>query len=122
MASNPAPAILTNPQLPLEIRLYSPEDEATIYTRSIIPWGVLKKAMRLQKTFADPKKIEPEDLDSLSALIVQAFGDRFTIDQLDKGADVDEMVAVMNQIIARAGLRMKDEAKVNPTLPPGQEK
>jgi hypothetical protein len=83
---------------------------------------VLKKALRLQKSFTNPEKVGPEELDDLAALIVLAFGDRFTIEQVDNGANVNEMITVMQQIIARAGFRMQEQQAKNPTLPPGQEK
>jgi hypothetical protein len=130
MSDMPAPAPVTEitkidiiaKRKPLEIRLYNSENEPTVYTRSIVTWGVIKKAMRMSKRFTKPEDTNEEDLDSLSALIVEAFGDRFSMEDLDKGADVGEMISVMMNIVARAQQIMKEQSRANPTLPPGQEK
>ena len=53
-------------------------------------------------------------LDALAALVVEAFSGQFTVDQLNNGTDIGEMLAVLNLIVSKARTGMGG----NPT-PPG---
>jgi len=53
-------------------------------------------------------------VDALAALVVEAFGGQFTVDQLNDGADIGEMLTVLNLIVSKARTGMGG----NPT-PPG---
>lgn len=110
---------------PIEITFYEPGENGepdvvrAKFVRSIIPFGILKKAIRFAKS-VDVEKLShlesladlPEDLaDELSSLVVMAFGDRFTPDDLEKYADTGDMIATITNILARAG------SSANPTPP-----
>jgi hypothetical protein len=107
---------------PIEITFYEADDENTVkarYTRSIVPWGVLKRAIKFAKS-VDLTKLQdlsdfadlPDDLaDELSSIVVFAFGDRFSMLDLEKYVDTNDMMAVLNNILARAG------NAANPTPP-----
>lgn len=100
---------------PLEITLYSDHDEVKkTYTRSIIPWRVLKKAVRLQTL--DAGHMTEEDVDSIAALVVEAFGDQFTLDELNSGAELGEMMTVLATIVTRASAAFQ-QANPIPTQP-----
>src|SRR5574340_1815565 len=86
---------------PLTIRLYDPNNEFKEYSRAIVPWGVFKLAIRLSKNINEQDPTE-EDLDAIAGLIIMAFGDQFTLDELDKGADATEMMTILNTIMAKA--------------------
>ena len=47
-------------------------------------------------------ELTEEDIDAISGVIVETFGGKFSINDLDKGCDVDEVLAVFNNIVARA--------------------
>lgn len=99
------------------IHLYDENSEITAtFTRSFVPWKLLKEAVklaeRLNKNSTD-EEISEEDCDAIAKLIAAVFGDKFTVEQLNDGADVSEMMTVMNQIIAKA-----QGGAGNPT-PPG---
>lgn len=96
---------------PLTITLYASGDEGQTYTRSIIPWGILKKAIALTKS-VDQKNIGEKDMDAMAGLIVEAFGNQFSVNDLDNGADVGEMFTVLQNIVARAGALVR----ANPTI------
>jgi hypothetical protein len=83
--------------------------------RSFVPWRLLKKAIRLSKTLSNlsEENLTEEDVDAIASLVVDAFGDHFTVDQLSEGADLAEMMAVMQAIVSRA-----QGITVNPP-PPG---
>ncbi len=99
---------------PIEITLYDSEDAPIkTYTKSIVPWGVLKKAIKLAKNL-DTNSMDEAKLDELTAFVVAAFGDRFSMEDLEKGADISDMMNVLQMIVAKAG-----GLSANPT-PPGK--
>jgi hypothetical protein len=100
---------------PITLTLYDAQDEKVgEFTRTIIPWGILKRAVRLSKTMnkEDPSE---EDMDALAGLVVEIFGNQFSVEDLDNGADVSEMVAVLTAIMSKANAVMP-----NPTRPAGK--
>lgn len=99
---------------PMKIMLYDPEtDEVKAeYTRSFVPWRLLKAAIRLQ-TELDPQNMNEADVDRLAALVVDVFGDKFTVEELDNGADITDMLAVLQMVTAKARAAL-------PNLKPGQ--
>jgi len=105
------------PGTPIKITLYGADAEGKDYSRSIIPWGILKKAIALTKSI-DQENVEEKDMDAIAALIVEAFGDQFSIQDLDNGADIGEMIAVLENIVARASTLVKS----NPTMMPSSRK
>jgi len=87
----------------MEITLYDPETNEVVatHTRMFVPWKLLKAAVRLAKNL-DPENMTEEDADQLAALVVETFGNKFSIQDLNNGADLAEMVSVLNTIIAKA--------------------
>ncbi len=91
----------------IKLTLYDPETNEVKheYTQLFVPWKLLKTAVRLSKSIGKSLNIEEmqeADVDALAALVVETFGDKFSIDELNKGADIGEMVTVLNQIVAKA--------------------
>lgn len=103
---------------PIKITIYEANDEIKKeYSRTTIPWGVLKKAIALTKAI-DKDDVGEADIDAIAGLIVEAFGNQFGIQDLDAGADINEMMAVLENIVARAGALVK----ANPTTTPSSKK
>lgn len=103
-----------NKPTPIVIRIYDAAGDFTEFVRLFVPWKILKAAIRLAKLFNN-KKIEDfteDDADSLAALVVEAFGNQFTLDQINAGADISEMLTVIQNIVAKA-----QGGAPNPTLP-----
>ena len=97
---------------PMVIHLYDQNDEeVAVFSRSFIPWKALKKAIKLIKQI-DLEDLKEEDIDLIAGLIAEVFGDKFTVEQLDDGADLGEMLAVLQNIMARA-----NGISLNPTPP-----
>lgn len=95
---------------PLHITLYDANDEVIAeHDRNHVRWGILKAAMRLAQNFNSENPSEAE-VDALAGLVVDAFGNQFSISDLEN-ADIDEMLAILNQIVAKAGSLMRS----NPT-------
>lgn len=105
------------PKNPIRITLYDPEtnEEKATYTRMFVPWKLLKVSVRLAKDL-DPTNITEEDTDALAGMVVEVFGNKFSIDDLNEGADIGEMITVMNTIIGKARGGM---SAANPPTPPG---
>lgn len=103
---------MTDQPTPLTIRLYDADGEYTEYTQMIIPWGIMKMAIAISENM-NTEKPTAADIDALAGLVVAVFGNRFTVEELDKGAEVSEMMAVINNIVARASNLIKS----NPTKP-----
>jgi hypothetical protein len=91
---------------PMKITLYDPEtnEERKTFVRSYVPWRLLKKAVKLSKalTDMDVNDLSEENMDAITSLVVDTFGDQFTIQELDDGADLGEMMTVLYAIIAKA--------------------
>ena len=97
----------------MKITLYDENsEEKKTFTRTFVPWRLLKKAIQLSKTL-NLEQVSEEDLDSLAGLVVEAFGDQFSLDELNDGADITEMVTVLQIIMTRAGGSLGG----NPTKP-----
>lgn len=100
---------------PVTITLYGPDDEVlATYSRSIVPWGLLKRAWRVSNKMQGSAEMSEEIFDELSGLVVELFGDKFTAAELSKGTDMGEVLAILQEIIARAERVMP---KVNPMTP-----
>jgi hypothetical protein len=85
------------------ITLYSENDETkTEHRRLIVPWGILKRAVKLSKNLGDGSNISEEQIDEISDLLVENFGGSFTREELEKGADVAEIMVCFQSIQARA--------------------
>lgn len=97
---------------PLIIRLYDAEGEHTEFSQMIIPWGIMKMAISISENM-NTEKPTAADIDSLAGLVVAVFGNRFSVEDLNRGAEVGEMLAVINNIVARAANLMMS----NPTRP-----
>lgn len=105
---------------PIELTLYDPETNEVIqtFTRSFVPWAILKRAIRLQKSLGG--EMSEETLDELAGLVVAVFGDKFTLEQVTNGADAGEMMTVIQEIIARANNAVIGKpGDGNPTLATG---
>lgn len=90
--------------VPVELTIYDSENEPVKkLSRLIVPWGVLKKAVRLAKSIAqNPDDLGEYDLDQLTDLIIQVFGEeKITREELETGADIGDMIATIQAIVGR---------------------
>lgn len=87
---------------PVKLTIYDADDEPVKeLSRLVIPWGILKRAVRMVEHL-DLEHVKEEDIDAISALIVEVFGGKVTIEELDAGADLDDMIACLEQVISKA--------------------
>lgn len=112
----------------IKITLYGPNDEAgETFTRRTIPWGFLKRALRLSEQIeagkepAEPEKndffsrfgrwihrndrklsSEEQMIDVISEFVVDVFNNQFTVKELEDGAEISEIMTVLQAIVSRA--------------------
>lgn len=90
------------PSTAIKITLYSENDEKKdTYQRLIVPWGMLKRAVRMSKNKKGAEVTEAQ-IDEISDLLVELFKGSFTREELEAGADVGEIMACFQSIIAKA--------------------
>lgn len=111
------------PGVPIEFTLYGPTDEVLAsYSRAIITSRFLERAIDLSVAFQDgleDPQTWKEILQGLDQLLVDFYGEQFTLDEIREGGDFREKMAVLNAILARAGQTFgPDQLPENPT-PPG---
>jgi hypothetical protein len=98
---------------PMVIHLYNSEGEVEkTFTQTFVPWKMLKAAVKLAATLNKDQPTE-DDIDGITNLVVSTFQGKVTKDELDAGADLAEMMAVMRQIVATS-----KAINLNPTPPP----
>lgn len=86
----------------MQITLYGDDNEPReTYSRLFVPWKLLKRAISLAENMKDGK-LTDESIDDLAGLVVDVFGNKFTVEDLNQGADVGEMMAVLTAIVGRA--------------------
>ncbi len=97
---------------PIKLTLYEPEsgEELKTYTAAFIPWRLLKKAAGLQDI--DQSHLTEADIDNIATVVIETFGGKFTLDELNAGAEVGEMMSVITAITTQAS-----GGSLNPTPP-----
>ncbi len=100
----------------IEMILYDEDSEPKVtYRQSFVPFRLLKEAVKLQEYVSelqDPQKMKPETIDNLADFVVAFFGNKFSREDLLDGAELSEVMTVINQIVT------KINGGANPTLPP----
>lgn len=102
---------------PISVKLYDPETNEVkqTFTRSFIPWAILKRALRIQNTI-NMENLQESDMDDLAGLVVTVFGDQFSVEEASNGMDILEMITVLMAILNRAG-NLAQALPGNPTKP-----
>lgn len=92
---------------PITINFYDADDNITAtYTRSTVPWSVLKSYLFLQSDMEN--MTEKEQADAISDFVVMAFGDRFSRADLDRYADAGDVLSTFAEFALR-GRKVADE-------------
>jgi len=122
--------IMSNVLSPLSLKLYGKGAEVKReLSRSIIPWGILERAIDLQESLSSFQVGEngqpvvsdisefKEQVSALTDFVVFIFDDDVTADELNRGAAVQDMFALYRQIFAMVA-QFKNPTKA---LTPAQE-
>lgn len=120
---------------PIEITLYDENDEPKqTYQRNVIPWGILKRAIGIQKIVNAPEpeqrkwfefwksaevaSAEEAQIRAVSQFVVELFGNKFTVKELESGADIGEIMTAFQAVLTRANASVR----ANPTPKPSSRK
>lgn len=104
---------------PIQITFYNPDDSVKAeYSKLRIPLGLVDIALDMSEN-QEPKS-DRETWDSIKAFIVEIFGEQFTLDELNKGADLGDIISVFNMIVAKIGnvLRSFNPNPIRPGIRP----
>jgi hypothetical protein len=108
---------------PLRLTLYGVDNEIKReLTRSIIPWGILERAIDLQEELENvqmqdgaPVSISREQVDKLTDFVVFIFDDTVTREELKRGASVAHMLQLYQQIFRMVSQIMPRNPTTAPT-------
>lgn len=90
---------------PIEITLYDENDEViATYSKSVVRWGTLKQAIKLAKGLEKSEGFGDGDFDAISSFVCRLFDDKFTISELENGADVSEVMSCFRAVVRRANI------------------
>ncbi len=100
---------------PIKLTLYNDQDEEIqTYSRARIPLVFAERAIEFSSSLGEGD-LNQDQLNALYQLIVDFFGGQFDIAQLRAGADLGEMITVIEGIASRVAELMP--ASANPTRP-----
>ena len=100
---------------PIQLTLYDENDEPIqTYSRARIPVSFAERAMEWSSSLSNDD-LSQNQLTAMYQIIVDFYGEKFSIDQLREGADLSELMAVVIGISQRVSEIMP--ATVNPTPP-----
>jgi len=103
---------------PIVFTLYGDNDEVKgEYSRARVPVVFAERAIELSKELAG-EGTGQEQLQALYQIVVDFYGDKFTIEELRNGADLGELIAVIQAIANRAVELMPNLPN---SKPPGQK-
>lgn len=111
---------------PIKLTIYNEEHESVKELQtSLVPWGILKRAIKLAKTIKLEGKnqaellesLDDEGFDNLTGLVADLFHGKVTIEELTWGTDALEMLTVLMAVVTKAFGEFANNG--NPT-PPGK--
>jgi hypothetical protein len=86
----------------VSVTLYDKNDEPIkTYEKSVIKWGLMKKAIKLGKGMNE-EDFGEDEFDKISEFVCDLFDNQFTTKDLEEGADVGEVFTAFKAVIAKA--------------------
>ena len=86
----------------ISLTLYDKEDQPIkTYEKSVIKWGLMKKAIKLGKSM-NIEDFGETDLDKISEFVCDLFDNQITLKELEDGADMGEVFAAFKGVISKA--------------------
>ncbi len=85
---------------PIKITFYNPDDSVKAeYSKLRIPLGLVDIALELAER--KEERTDRETWDDIKAFIVEVFGGQFTLDDLNAGADLVDIMSVFAMVVAK---------------------
>ncbi|MCL2695443.1 MAG: hypothetical protein FWE69_03850 [Clostridiales bacterium] len=89
---------------PICLTLYDENDETVRdLQKSVVCWGMMKQALAVGKIIQQHGEDSPETVDAITAFVCRFYDDKVTIAELDRGAELREVMAVYHAVMRRAG-------------------
>jgi len=86
--------------------------------RSMVPWGILERAIELQDEFENLEEggsnITKDQFNTLTGFVIYVFDDKVTVEELKRWDSVEDMLNIYMQVIQMVA---KSTAFQNPTTP-----
>ncbi len=99
---------------PIQLILYDDNDDVKgTFSRARVPVSFAERAIEMSGSLKDGMGMD--QMQSLYALVVDFFGNQFTVEELRSGADLGELITVIKAIATRAVELMPSQG--NPTKP-----
>lgn len=92
---------------PIRLTIYDPETSEPVkdLSTAIVPWGIMKRAIALMRSLPEGyeemseaelvQNMSEDFVDSLTAYVVDLFGGRVTVEELNHGAELSEMLPLL---------------------------
>lgn len=94
------------PISPMELHFYNNETNEVekTFTRTFVPWKMLKEAIKLQEKLGDIdlEKLREDEVDEIMAFMVAFYGGQFSLEEASEKADLMEVVAILTTIMTAA--------------------
>lgn len=101
---------------PISITFYNPDDSIKAeYSKVRIPLGMVDIALELAERME--KNTDKETWQAVLALLVEIFGNQFTLAELKNGADLGEIESTFKMIMVKISNTMAGSGAKNPTSP-----
>ena len=95
---------------PIELTFYDDQYEPIkTFSKGFVPTGILEAALDLQGI--DQKNLTRDDVQKIYAVVIEFYGNQFSVDELKNQTDLSECLNVIMAIIGRV------EMLENPILP-----
>jgi hypothetical protein len=87
---------------PIILTLYDENDEIkATYQKLVIPWGMLKRSLKFKDL--NENAMDDKAFDTIGGYVCELFCNKFTLSDLEAGADITEVFSVIQAVVARAG-------------------
>lgn len=104
---------------PIELHFYNKNNEVIkTYSQSVIKWEFFKKAVMI----ADNKNLDVENLDTIYEFVRSFYGNKFSVRELKKYTDIEQLLAVAGQIVMRVLDMMRREGVSLPNAQTAEKK
>jgi hypothetical protein len=86
--------------VPIKITFYNPDDSIKAeYSKLRIPLGLVDIVLDMAEN-QEPKS-DRQTWEVIKSFIVEVFGEQFTLDELNKGADLGDILSVFNMVLTK---------------------
>jgi hypothetical protein len=106
--------------VPIEITLYDDNDEVIkTFSRSRVSWEFFKKSLHAR--VPEDGNLNEENLQAIREFVCNFYDNQFTVEELIKGSDVREVLAVATAVAYKVIQIMEEQGITLPNAPTAAE-